>query len=285
MFSYRHGFHAGNHADVLKHLLLTHVLNYYNQKEAPYWFIDLHAGAGLYDLHGQWAQTKGEFEQGIAKVWKLAGPPPVVRAYLDVLEQLNPDDSLRYYPGSPWIAQKLLRPTDKLRLFELHPSEVEILKLNLAAQGNNIPRQISVFAEDGFTGLKGQIPPVTRRAVVLIDPSYEDKQDYRKVMETLKDALMRFPTGCYMVWYPQILRREAQEMVRQLERLPLKNWLHVSLTVRKPSPDGLGLHGSGMFVVNPPYTLKAALNPAMPWLIQALGQDDRAVYRLEDVVA
>jgi 23S rRNA (adenine2030-N6)-methyltransferase len=285
MFSYRHGFHAGNHADVLKHLLLTHVLNYYNQKEAPYWFIDLHAGAGLYDLHGQWAQTKGEFEQGIAKVWKLAGPPPVVRAYLDVLEQLNPDDSLRYYPGSPWIAQKLLRPTDKLRLFELHPSEVEILKLNLAAQGNNIPRQISVFAEDGFAGLKGQIPPVTRRAVVLIDPSYEDKQDYRKVMETLKDALMRFPTGCYMVWYPQILRREAQEMVRQLERLPLKNWLHVSLTVRKPSPDGLGLHGSGMFVVNPPYTLKAALNPAMPWLIQALGQDDRAVYRLEDVVA
>jgi 23S rRNA (adenine2030-N6)-methyltransferase len=285
MFSYRHGFHAGNHADVLKHLLLTHVLNYYNQKEAPYWFIDLHAGAGLYDLHGQWAQTKGEFEQGIAKVWKLAGPPPIVRAYLDVLEQLNPDDSLRYYPGSPWIAQKLLRPTDKLRLFELHPSEVEILKLNLAAQGNNIPRQISVFAEDGFAGLKGQIPPVTRRAVVLIDPSYEDKQDYRKVMETLKDALMRFPTGCYMVWYPQILRREAQEMVRQLERLPLKNWLHVSLTVRKPSPDGLGLHGSGMFVVNPPYTLKAALNPAMPWLIQALGQDDRAVYRLEDVVA
>jgi 23S rRNA (adenine2030-N6)-methyltransferase len=285
MFSYRHGFHAGNHADVLKHLLLTHILNYYNQKEAPYWFIDLHAGAGLYDLHGQWAQTKGEFEQGIAKVWKLAGPPPVVRAYLDVLEQLNPDDSLRYYPGSPWIAQKLLRPTDKLRLFELHPSEVEILKLNLAAQGNNIPRQISVFAEDGFAGLKGQIPPVTRRAVVLIDPSYEDKQDYRKVMETLKDALMRFPTGCYMVWYPQILRREAQEMVRQLERLPLKNWLHVSLTVRKPSPDGLGLHGSGMFVVNPPYTLKAALNPAMPWLIQALGQDDRAVYRLEDVVA
>jgi len=285
MFSYRHGFHAGNHADVLKHLLLTHVLNYYNQKGAPYWFIDLHAGAGLYDLHGQWAQTKGEFEQGIAKVWKLAGPPPIVRAYLDVLEQLNPDDSLRYYPGSPWIAQKLLRPTDKLRLFELHPSEVEILKLNLAAQGNNIPRQISVFAEDGFAGLKGQIPPVTRRAVVLIDPSYEDKQDYRKVMETLKDALMRFPTGCYMVWYPQILRREAQEMVRQLERLPLKNWLHVSLTVRKPSPDGLGLHGSGMFVVNPPYTLKAALNPAMPWLIQALGQDDRAVYRLEDVVA
>ena len=285
MFSYRHGFHAGNHADVLKHLLLTHVLNYYNQKGAPYWFIDLHAGAGLYDLHGQWAQIKGEFEQGIAKVWKLAGPPPVVRAYIDVLEQLNPDDSLRYYPGSPWIAQKLLRPTDKLRLFELHPSEVEILKLNLAAQGNNIPRQISVFAEDGFAGLKGQIPPVTRRAVVLIDPSYEDKQDYRKVMETLKDALMRFPTGCYMVWYPQILRREAQEMVRQLERLPLKNWLHVSLTVRKPSPDGLGLHGSGMFVVNPPYTLKAALNPAMPWLIQALGQDDRAVYRLEDVVA
>lgn len=281
MFSYRHGFHAGNHADVLKHLVLVQILNYYNQKDAPYWFIDLHAGAGLYDLQSQWAQTKGEFLEGISRVWTQKSPPKLIAAYTDVIKGLNNDGELRNYPGSPWIAQHMMRRVDKLRLFELHPNEVEVLRMNLAAHGNNIPRQTAVFDSDGFKGLKAQLPPPTRRAVVLIDPSYEDKQDYRHVITALKDAIQRFPTGCYIVWYPLVLRREVQELARQLERIEAKTWVHVSLTVKKPSPDGLGLHGSGVFIINPPYTLNDDLAQAMPWLLKALGQDDRAVYKID----
>ncbi len=281
MFSYRHGFHAGNHADVLKHIVLTHILQYYNQKETPYWFVDLHAGAGLYDLGGEWAQKKGEYLDGIARVWDAKSRPPAVMQYLDVIKELNPDGELRIYPGSPWLALQACRTQDKLRLFEMHPNEADILRQNLDQRASRVPRQTAVFGDDGFAGLKGHIPPPTRRAIVLIDPSYEDKQDYRRVIETLKDAMLRFPTGCYVVWYPQIQRREAQELPRQLEKISGKNWTHVSVSVQKPSPDGLGLHGSGMFVINPPYTLTAAMKETLPWLVKTLGQDERAHYKLD----
>ena len=281
MFSYRHGFHAGNHADVLKHIVLTHILQYYNQKETPYWFVDLHAGAGLYDLGGEWAQKKGEYLDGIARVWDAKSRPPAVMQYLDVIKELNPDGELRIYPGSPWLALQACRTQDKLRLFEMHPNEADILRQNLDQRASRVPRQTAVFGDDGFAGLKGHIPPPTRRAIVLIDPSYEDKQDYRRVIETLKDAMLRFPTGCYVVWYPQIQRREAQELPRQLEKISGKNWTHVSVSVQKPSPDGLGLHGSGMFVINPPYTLTAAMKETLPWLVKTLGQDERANYKLD----
>ena len=281
MFSYRHGFHAGNHADVLKHIVLTHILQYYNQKETPYWFVDLHAGAGLYDLGGDWAQKKGEYLEGIARVWDAKSRPPAVMQYLDIIKELNPDGELRLYPGSPWLALESCRAQDKLRLFEMHPNEADILRQNLDQRASKVPRQTSVFDDDGFAGLKGHIPPPTRRAIVLIDPSYEDKQDYRRVVQTLKDALLRFPTGCYVVWYPQIQRREAQELPRQLEKISGKNWTHVRVSVHKPSSDGLGLHGSGMFVINPPYTFTATMKETLPWLVKTLGQDERANYKLD----
>lgn len=281
MFSYRHGFHAGNHADVLKHIVLTHILDYYNQKDAPYWFVDLHAGAGLYDLEGQWAQKKGEYLEGIARVWEAKSPPPAVMHYLDRIRDLNHDGNLRIYPGSPWLALDTCRAQDKLRLFEMHPNEADILRQNLDQRLKKIPRQTVVLDSDGFSGLKGHIPPPSRRAVVLIDPSYEDKLDYRRVIETVKDATVRFPTGCYMIWYPQVQRREAQELPRQLEKIAGKNWTHISLTVNKPSADGLGLHGSGVFVINPPWTLTDAMKEALPWLVRFLGKDERAVYKLD----
>ncbi len=281
MFSYRHGFHAGNHADVLKHVVLVHLLNYYNQKETAYSYIDLHAGAGLYDLEGQWAQKRSEFADGIGKVWAAKGAPPAVKAYLDVIRDLNPDGELRVYPGSPWIALEACRDQDRLRLFEMHPSEAEFLLKNLEQRGARTLRQTTLYEADGFAGLKGHIPPLTRRAIVLMDPSYEDKKDYRHVVDTMRDALQRFPTGCYAIWYPQVQRREAQDLPRQLERLGAKSWLHASLTVIQSSEDGLGLHGSGMFVINPPYTLQAAMKDAMPWLLKTMGQDDRAAYKLD----
>ena len=281
MFSYRHGFHAGNHADVLKHIVLTHILDYYNQKDTPYWFIDLHAGAGLYDLEGQWAQKKGEYLEGVARLWAAKSPPLSVMRYLDRIRDLNPDGNLRIYPGSPWLALDSCRHQDKLRLFEMHPNEADILKQNLEQRLKKIPRQTTVIDHDGFAGLKGHIPPPSRRAVVLVDPSYEDKQDYRRVIETIKDATVRFPTGCYMIWYPQVQRREAQELPRQLEKIAGNNWTHVSLTVNKPSTDGLGLHGSGVFVINPPWTLVDAMKETLPWLVRCLGKDERAVYKLD----
>lgn len=281
LFSYRHGFHAGNHADVLKHIVLTHILDYYNQKDAPYWFIDLQAGAGLYDLEGQWAQKKGEYLEGIARVWEAKSPPPAVQRYLDRIRELNTDGNLRIYPGSPWLALDACRSQDKLRLFEMHPNEADILKQNLDQRLSKVPRQTVVLDSDGFAGLKGHIPPPSRRAVVLIDPSYEDKLDYRRVIETIKDATVRFPTGCYMIWYPQVQRREAQELPRQLEKNAGKNWTHLSLTVNKPSPEGLGLHGSGVFVINPPWTLTEAMKETLPWLVRCLGKDERASYKLD----
>ncbi len=281
MFSYRHGFHAGNHADVLKHIVLTQILRYFNQKETPYWFIDLHAGAGLYDLEGQWAQKKGEYLGGIAPVWEANNPPAAVLHYLDLIKGLNPDGELRIYPGSPWVALESCREQDKLRLFELHPSEADILRLNLEHRGSRSLRQTNLYPEDGFAGLKAHIPPPSRRAIVLIDPSYEDKNDYRQVVVTLKDAMQRFPTGCYAVWYPQVLRREAQDLPRQLERIAGNSWTHASLSIQKPAPDGLGLYGSGMFVINPPWTLNAELKQTLPWLVSTLGVDARAAYKLD----
>jgi 23S rRNA (adenine2030-N6)-methyltransferase len=260
----------------------VHILQYFNQKEVPYWFIDLHAGAGLYDLQGDWAQKNGEFASGIGKLWetKKAGPP-MVEAYLEVIRSLNPDGELRLYPGSPWIALEACRSQDKLRLFEMHPSEADILTMNLEQRGSQTLKQTTLYESDGFAGLKGHIPPPSRRAIVLMDPSYEDKKDYRHVIDTVKDAMVRFPTGCYAIWCPQIQRREAQELPRQLERSGAKNWLYASLTVHKPSEDGLGLHGSGMFVINPPWTLNAALKESLPWLVKVLGQDARAGYKLD----
>ena len=286
MFSYRHGFHAGNHGDVLKHLILCHFIHHFNQKDSPYWLVDMHAGAGIYDLSGQWAQKKMEYAQGIEPVWHAAGKekilPAAVARYLEVIRLFNTEGSLRFYPGSPWIALKLVRGQDRIKLFELHPSEADIIRQNLSAWRMHQPRQVTVLAEDAFAGIKKLLPPPTRRAIILADPSYEDKQDYRKVVESVKDALKRFPTGCYAIWYPLVQRREALELPRQLQKVAAgREWIHVSLSTQQPSRDGLGLHGSGVLVINPPWQLFDELKPAMPWLLNVLGQDDRAGFKLE----
>lgn len=279
MFSYRHAFHAANHADVIKHAILLQILDYFNQKDSPYWFVDTHAGAGIYDLTDEWASKNSEHESGLDRLLGTA-PPPMIARYLDVIEQLNPDGAARFYPGSPWLALSLLRAKDRLRLFELHPTEFRNLGVNIASLAPQDQKKIQIFERDGFSGLKAILPPPTRRAVTLIDPSYEDKSDYRKTLICLQEALKRFPTGCYLIWYPLVQRREATELVRALERMPDTNWLSASLTVRKPPRDGLGLHGSGIFIVNPPWTLHKSLKNTLPWLVQALAQDKFATFTL-----
>ena len=281
MFSYRHAFHAGNHADVLKHALLVHILDYLNRKDTPYWVIDTHAGAGLYALDSDWAAKNAEFADGIGRLWQRDDLPPLLADYVASVRRYNPGNQLRHYPGSPWLTLDALRERDRLRLFEMHPTESDVLVGNLEQLDKTALRQTTIYATDGFEGMKALLPPPPRRGLVLIDPSYEDKHDYKRALTAVKEGLKRFATGTYAVWYPLVQRREATELGRHLENLPVKNWLHVSLAVKKPAGDGFGLHGSGMFVVNPPWTLHAALKETMPALTRLLAQDDRATYMLQ----
>lgn len=276
MLAYRHAFHAGNHADVLKHIVLVQVLRYMNGKDKPYRFVDTHAGAGGYSLEGRYAQKKGEYEQGIGRLWGRDDLPEPVADYVERVRAFNPGGALEQYPGSPAIAHMLLRPTDQMRLFELHPTEHRILESYLGSQ-----RGVEVKHADGFDGLKSQLPPSTRRGVVLVDPSYEGNGDYGRVVATLRDAVQRFAEGVYLVWYPQVQKVEAAELPRRLEALAPKGWLHARLTVAKPDAMGFGLAGSGMFVLNPPYTLHDTLAGVLPWLVEALGQVAGANFLLD----
>lgn len=280
MLAYRHAFHAGNHADVFKHLVLVQVLHYMNLKDKPYRFIDTHAGAGMYSLRDHQARLNSEFANGVARLWHSregdSGMPSAVKDYLDLVRAMNPGGQLTAYPGSPALARKLLRPIDQMRLFELHPTDHRLLCAEFAGQ-----RQVQVHATDGFDGLKGQVPPSSRRAVVLMDPSYEGHRDYGRVVTSLREAITRFADGVYMVWYPQVAKVESSQLPRRLKSIAPKGWLHASLTVQQPDAQGFGLTGSGVFILNPPYTLHATLGAVLPWLVRTLGQYRGATHLLE----
>ncbi len=276
MLAYRHAFHAGNHADVLKHLVLVQVLRYMALKDKAYRFVDTHAGAGGYSLEGRYAQKKGEYVQGIGRLWQRSDLPPALEDLVALVRQFNPDGRLGQYPGSPALAHLLRRPGDQLRLFELHPTDHRILNAYLGQQ-----KGVEVHHADGFDGLKGQLPPSSRRGVVLLDPSYETNGDYARVVATLRDALQRFAAGVYLVWYPQVSKVEAAELPRRLQALAGKRWLHARLTVARPDAKGFGLAGSGLFVINPPHTLHDTLAPCLPYLVEQLGQVPSASYQLE----
>ena len=280
MLAYRHAFHAGNHADVLKHTTLALVLRYMNQKDKPYRLVDTHAGAGGYSLEGRFAQKKGEFEQGVLRLWGRDDLPPAVADYVALVRQFNTDGGLKQYPGSPAFAQMILRAQDQLRMFELHPTDHRILASYLGEL-----KGAEVYDTDGFDGLKGQVPPSTKRGVVLMDPSYEGHRDYNRVIVSLRDALTRFVDGVYMVWYPQVSKLEAAQLPKRLEALAPKGWLHARLTVQQPDQQGFGLAGSGMFVINPPYTLHDELLTVLPYLTEVLGQYDGANFLLEQRAA
>ena len=275
MLAYRHAFHAGNHADVLKHLVLLQVLRHMNGKDKPYRFVDTHAGAGGYSLEGRYAQKKGEYLDGIARLWERTDLPAPVADYVERVREFNPGGALEQYPGSPAFARMVMRPTDPMCLFELHPTEHRILESYLGGQ-----RGVDVRHADGFDGLKSQLPPPSRRGAVLVDPSYEGHGDYARVVATLRDAVQRFADGVYMVWYPQVQKVEAGELPRRLAALAPKGWVHARLTVARADAKGFGLAGSGMFVINPPWTLRTALDEALPWLAGALAQDDGARWSL-----
>ena len=334
MFSYRHAFHAGNHADVLKHTALLAVLRHMIQKDTALNVFDTHAGAGLYRLDGDYAQTSGEaaevylkllaaitpaistenmaptpVQQGLTAMDSAAAKPanaprstkkppqsaplaPALQDYLDMVASFNKTGSHKVYPGSPFIIHHLLqeRDRDRLKLFEIHPTDAKTLSANIAQL--NAGRSIAVLQEDGFEGLKKFLPPPSRRALVLCDPSYEIKSDYPRVVELLTDAVKRFATGTYMVWYPIIPRPEAHDLPRKLKTLANREklpWLNATLTVKssKLGHDDAGdvvrpgLPASGVFVINPPHTLKAALTAALGQAAQFLAQGKHKAFEME----
>ena len=289
MFSYRHAFHAGSHADILKHLTLIHLVEYLQEKPVALTMVDTHAGAGIYSLEDGFAAVSKEAEGGIYRLLKFkeAGNPipKSVQIYLNCIKAENVEGELKTYPGSPFILARLLRPQDRLKLFELHPKEIDILRHNIGELKQS--KQIDIYAEDSFSRLKGLLPPPSRRGLVLIDPSYEDKQDYRYLELAIEEALQRFATGCYAVWYPILSRRESIALPDRMKKICAahqRSWLHTELRVEN-APGERRLQASGMFIINPPWTLEKHLADALPTLTKALGIDGGAQFLLKSFEA
>ena len=288
MFSYRHAFHAGSHADILKHLTLVHLVEYLQEKPGALTIVDTHAGAGIYSLIDGFASVSKEADGGIYRLMEYAASNPIsegIQNYLSLIQAENTTDEMSVYPGSPFILARLLRPQDRLKLFELHPKEIDILRHNISELKQ--AKQIDVYAADSFSRLKGLLPPPSRRGLVLIDPSYEDKQDYRYLEAAMEEALQRFATGCYAIWYPVLSRRESADLpgrMKKIAALHKRSWLHTELRVENALKERR-LQASGMFIINPPWTLEKHLAESLPILVKALGQDAGAQYLLNSFEA
>ena len=279
MFSYRHAFHAGSHADILKHLTLIHLIEYLQEKPGALMMVDTHAGAGIYSLQDGFSKVSKEADGGIFRLKQYvetckhanSSIPESISQYLKYIDAENVDSQLTNYPGSPFIMASLLRSQDRLKLFELHPKEIDILRHNIGELKQS--KQVDIYAEDSFARLKGLLPPPSRRGLVLIDPSYEDKQDYRYLELMMEEALQRFATGCYAIWYPVLSRRESAALPDRLKKIAAahqRSWLHTELRVEN-APGERRLQSSGMFIINPPWTLEKQLAQALPTLTKALG--------------
>lgn len=279
MLSYLHGFHAGNHADVLKHVVLVHVLDHLCRKDKGWRYVDTHAGAGAYALDDARAQKKAEYADGIGRLVGREDLPPAVGRLVElVLAFQSAPGELDAYPGSPQLARTLARDQDELHLHELHPREHEALAALLQAEA-----RAHVHATDGFRGGLGLLPPPTRRGLVLVDPPYEQKQDYDHVVRFLVDAHRRFATGTVAIWYPVVSRDRIDALLAALRASGVPDLLHAELRVAADS-DGFGMTGSGMIVLHPAFTLAGALEDALPYLAEVLADGPGAGWTLETLV-
>ena len=273
MLSYRHSFHAGNHADVLKHAVQSLILQSLKIKDKAFVYIDTHAGAGCYDLHSKEMDKTGEYLEGIKRLWE-GDVPTAMQAYLDVLRALNADGELVQYPGSPLLAKQLCRPQDRLLLSELHPADFVLLQEQFAKD-----RRTQVHRVDGFALLKGALPPLERRGMVLIDPPYELDHEYADVVKAVVDGIKRWATGTFAIWYPLVHSDDVDFLQRKLSSAGLPGTLQIELNVL-PANNRFGMTGSGMIVVNPPWTLEQQMSELLPWLVDKLGQSPEANFKL-----
>lgn len=263
MLSYRHAFHAGNHADVIKHLTLVLCCEHLCKKDKGFSYVDTHGGAGIYDLNSADARKNNEHLNGINSLSKLPTLPEVFSPYLALIEQAKKLKSSNY-PGSPWFAAQFLRPQDQAALFEMHPKDFKSLSSLFASN-----RRIKVKQADGYQSLKSLFPPPSRRALILIDPPYEQEKEYQSVIETLKEGISRFNSGTYIVWYPLINRQNSvknkasEKMLHQIKNLFSQEQLHIQFILDK---DLKGMYGSGLAIINPPWGLEQQLQEALSFL-------------------
>lgn len=267
MLSYRHSFHAGNFADVLKHIVQLLIIESLQQKEKGFLYLDTHAGAGLYSLQSFEAEKTAEFEQGVGYLWQRQDLLETVKYYLDQVAKVNSQQKLRFYPGSPLLAANLLRPQDRAILTELHPSDYPLLRKNMQPYKN-----VQVKRDDGFQQLKAVLPPKERRGFILIDPPYELKEDYQLVVDAIVEGYKRFATGTYAIWYPVVLRQQIKKMVRALEETQIRKILQIELGIR-PDTAQRGMTASGMIVINPPWKLEAQMKAILPYLTNVLAPE------------
>lgn len=268
MLSYRHSYHAGNYADVLKHTILTLCLESLKEKDKPFIYLDTHSGAGRYLLQSEHAEKTAEYLSGVTPIWQKNNIPTELEPYLSVLKYYNRTPTLKYYPGSPLIAKQLLRKQDKLFLSEIHSSDYPLLRQEFSKDG-----RAQVSREDGFLQLKSKLPPESRRGLILIDPSYEMKDDYQKIPLALHEGYKRFATGIYLIWYPVVNRKQTQSMIDGIIGTGIKRILQIELAI-KPDNNQKGMTATGMIVVNPPWKLYQQMQVILPWLKQMLDPQD-----------
>lgn len=294
MLSYRHAFHAGNNADILKHAVLSLIAIHMKQKEKPFSYLDSHAGAGSYSLDTDWAKMTGEAERGILAIMERDDVPETLKPYIAICREFYRNG--HRYPGSPAIVQALARPSDRLTLMELHPTEIENLRSNMAGD----PR-LHIHHRDGYQGLMALCPPEPRRGFALIDPSYETSDDFTRTAETLIALHRRWSAGILVLWYP-LLQRRSGEILALKDRFytsEIPGVLTAELIVDTPekahvlpecsenpqeeteNATGYGLYGSGMLVIGPPWKLDADLEEILPWLARVLGKDGNGSWNLE----
>lgn len=278
MLSYRHSYHAGNHADVVKHLTEIAILDYLLKKDKPLCYHDTHAGAGLYSLQSEHALKTAEFKDGIAKLWQYQPQSAVLQKYLALIKQLNPDNELNFYPGSPKIAALMLREQDHLQATELHPTDFPILKSQFVKR-----RYTRIENTDAYAGFKAMLPPLVKRGLVLIDPPYELKTEYQDLVTGLLDAYKRWPQATYAIWYPVIERSAIEAFIAAIVATGIKNQLRIEFNLHADS-SGHGMTGSGMLVINPPYTLATELELALAEIQQQLGTT-ASRYQIRQLVA
>ena len=281
MLSYRHAFHAGNFADVLKHSVLSLILDYMTRKEKGFCYIDSHSGAGMYQLADAYAQKTGEYKDGIAKIINDEDAPESLEPYLSLINSLNlnpSDDELEVYPGSPGIAKAFVRRQDSSHLFELHPTDFQHLE-DFCQRW----RKVFVKQSDGYKGVLGLLPPPSRRGVVLIDPPYELKDDYQKAVKTIIKAYAKFSTGTYILWYPVVKRELVEEMQQAFKTSEVKNVLQVEFCMAADTEE-YGMTGTGLFIVNPPWQLTTQLEEILPYMKAKLGTDATS-YTLSQLIA
>jgi len=276
LLSYRHSFHAGNFADVLKHIVIIEILTHLTKKDNAFDYIDTHAGAGLYDLNSPQADKLQEYTSGVGRLKQNEWPQ--LSRYFDILQACNSTETLRYYPGSPKIAQTFLRLQDRARLFEMHPSDFDLLRQNMARD-----RRVKVLREDGFKGLLALVPPPSRRALILIDPSYEVKTDFTQVTDTVIRAHKKFTGGIYAIWYPVVARQRIEHLEQVLATCGIKKIQRFELGV-KADADGGGMTAAGMVVINPPWTLMAKMTELLPALVDTLARGEGAFFKADTLV-